>query len=156
MSKPVVKIQTLEDSPSWLDRRLVLAYIHTTYRLLLPAYDLRIGQFNAAFDAWLQGQNAGTFAFITASNPYSQWLAQEENQRRNTLLEDHLRALSLSPLPACAAGDDQSWAPEPGFFTLGIEPEQAVEAGRAFEQNAIVFAERGKMPELWWIVQNHW
>lgn len=151
MSKPIVKIQTLEDSPSRLDRRLVLAYLQTTYRLLLPALDLRIGRLNAAVDEWLNGQKAASLAFLTAWNPGSRLHAPAENRRRNRLLEKHVRALSFRLQPGCAVGDDPEWTPEPGFFVPDLPGEVAVEAGRLFEQNAIVFAVRGAAPELWWI-----
>ena len=65
MSKPAAIITTLEDSAPWLDQRLVLAYLRSTYRILTPLFDLRIGQHHSTFDQWLANAGADGSAFLT-------------------------------------------------------------------------------------------
>ena len=150
MSKPSAIITTLEDSVPPLDQRLLSAYLRTTYRVLMPAFDLRVGQINTDFDLWLAEQGAGQFVFITAWNPFSQNWPPAENERRNRALEKDLRSLSHQVLPGLGIGEGD-WPPEASFCALGVSPEQAVELGQAFEQNALIFGRKGSMPELWWL-----
>lgn len=165
ISKPTAIITTLEDSVSWLDQRLVSAYLRTTYRCFLasaevpaPArgepesgvFDLRVGKTHPVFDHWLAGQGIRQYAFITAANPASQPLSEEENEHRNQALEGTLRHLVASVLPGISIGDEY-WPPEAGFFALGISAEQAVGQGRLFSQNAIVFGQTGGIAALWWL-----
>jgi hypothetical protein len=53
---------------------------------------------------------------------------------------------------ACFEGEgrdpDRKWTPERSVLVAGIPRADAEAAGRAFGQNAIVFVERGKAPEL--------
>jgi len=150
MSKPSAIITTLEDSVPWLDQLLVSAYLRTTYRVRMPPFDLRVGLINKDFDGWLAEQGARQFVFITACNPFSQTLPPEENERRNKLLEMDLRHLSHQVLPGLGIGEGE-WAPEASFCALDISPEQALQLGRTFEQNALVFGRKGRVPELWWL-----
>ncbi len=159
MSKPTAVIITLEDSASWLDKRLILAYLRTTYRCFPPygggikggVFDLKIGTLHFDFDRWLEQQNFRHFAFITAWNPGSQPLTTAENERRNWKLEKELYDLAKKVIPGVAEGDDKNWPPEPGFFILDISPENAVNLGWEFGQNALVFGQKEGVPELWWL-----
>jgi len=153
MSKPAAVIITLEDSASWLDQRLILAYLHTTYRVRTPTFDLRIGQSNPVFDLWLAENKVHQFAFITAWNPQSQSLSMEENTRRNQELEKEFYLISIKILPGLGIGDDSDWPPEASCCALNISPEQAVALGRKFDQNALVFGRKGEVPALWWVAE---
>ncbi len=151
MSKPTAVITTLEDSAPWLDQRLVLAYLRTTYRVLMPRFELRVGQHNAGFDLWLAEQQMHEFIFLTAWNPGSKPLPADENERRNRALEKELHRFAKQILPGVGIGDDKNYPPEAGFFALGISSAEAVALGRAFDQNALVFGCLGGLPELWWL-----
>lgn len=151
MLKPVAKLTCLEDSPFRLDRRLILAYLNTTYLVLRPPFVLRIGARNPVFDDWLQAQKAQRYAFLTAWNPRSIPLSLNENRQRNASLSDMLHHAGLRLFPASGAGDGGDWPAEDSFLILDISPELSVELGRRFEQNALVFGQRHAAPELWWL-----
>lgn len=151
MSKPIAKIGKLEDSLDWLDRRLVEAYLRTTYRLLSPPFEIRIGAKNVVFEKWLKKQNAKTYAFVTAWNPRSKLLSEEENRLKNKDLEADLKKASRLVLPASNVPDAGDWPSEESFFVLDISPEEAICLGKKYEQNAIVWREKGGVPELWWL-----
>lgn len=157
MSKPSAVITTLEDSAPWLDQRLVLAYLRTTYRCLPPyggkVFNLRVGQYNDLFDLWLAEEQVRHFAFLTAWNPGSTPLPADENERRNQALEKDLRRRARQVLPGVGIGDDKNYPPEAGFFALNISATEAVALGRAFGQNALVFGQAGGPPELWWLAK---
>lgn len=151
MSKPVVQITTLEDSPPWIDRRLVDAYLRTTYRAPEPGLELRVGVRNPALQAWLEQWDAPNFAVLTAWNPRSEPLSTIENAARNARLEIDLRRAARIVLPALGIGDRGDWPPEDSFFAAGLAPDTAAALGLEFGQNALVFGEKGRAPVLWWL-----
>ena len=178
MSKPVAVIRKLEDSPHWLDQRLVGAYLRTRYNPTpdpspagrgdlecsaerneacvaspLPAGEgLRIARpLPAPLAEWFSIQNISTFAIITAWNPASKPLPEAENHLRNNNLESELKRVSRQILPGRNIGEDGDWLPEESFWSLDISPESAVRLGKLFGQNAIVWWEKDGLPELWWL-----
>ncbi|MEO6760509.1 MAG: DUF3293 domain-containing protein [Saprospiraceae bacterium] len=152
MSKPAAVITTLEDSASRLDQHWVSAYLRTTYRVLTPPFDRRIGETNKAFDHWLENQGADQFTFLTAWNPFSAALTPAENECRNRELESELLELGVAVYPGLGIGDDPTWSPEASFCALDLPPEEAVRLGQKFAQNALVYGRKGSVPELWWLV----
>ncbi len=150
MSKPSAIITTLEDSVLLFDQQLVEAYLRTTYRVLQPLFDLRIGVLNKDFDLWLAEQRVEHYTFITAWNPFSRKTSPEENQRRNEQLEKELQARSKQVLPAVGMGEGE-WPPEESFCALDLSVEAALRLGRQNEQNALVFGRTAAVPELWWL-----
>lgn len=160
MSKPVIVIRKLEDSPEWLDRRLVAAYLATIYRVeLAPAgavergfVELHPGYGHSRYFArWLAEQNCDTYAVITAWNPASVKLSAEENAQNNKQLASDLREVSRFLLPATNLDPDDRWPPEESFFACAISAGNAARLGRKYGQNAIVWWEKGGAPELWWL-----
>jgi hypothetical protein len=152
MSKPVAKIGKVEDSPDWLDRRLVEAYLRTTYRAVSPFFEIKIGVKNAAFEKWLEERGFKTYAFITAWNPRSKMLSEAENRLKNKDLEADLKKVTRLVAPALNVPAASDWPPEESFLALGISPEDVIELGKKFTQNAVVWWEKGGVPELWWLV----
>jgi hypothetical protein len=151
MSKPVVLIKTLEDSPLWVDRELVLAYLTTKYLVLNPALEIRIGSMNPAMESWLDHSGIDHFAFITAWNPRSVVLPESANMKRNALLEAQLREEADQVLPGLGVGADGRWPPEPSFLATGLSPDRAIHLAKVYDQHAIVYWQRQGLPELWWV-----
>ena len=152
MSKPVAVIRKVEDSPDWLDRRLVEAYLRTSYQIKSkPFPPIRIGVTNPLLEGWLDEHHFKSYAFITAWNPFSKLLHLPENQRRNKDLETELKNTACFILPGFGIGEDDNWPPEESFFAPGIAAEDAIRLGRKYGQNAIVCWEKGGLPELWWL-----
>jgi Protein of unknown function (DUF3293) len=92
-----------------------------------------------------------SWAIITAANPYSQILAELENQQRHHQLRSHLAELQLSWLEALGRDQTGIWTPEQSFCILGIGRLEAIAIGRQFEQNAIVYGELYQPAELQWL-----
>lgn len=156
MAKPIVVIRNLEDSPDWLDQRLIAAYLNSKYwteaiQLNDSGVFFEIGQPALALESQLQEHGVRSFAFITAWNPASRMLDQWHNQWRNLQLEFELHARCRLLRRGMGIGHEDDWAPEESFLCVDISPERAVEAGRQFGQNAIVYWQEGGVPELWWI-----
>jgi hypothetical protein len=136
-----------------MDRtQLEAAYRHTHYRVRTPdgGFVIRIGQPCAALETLLRETGASCWAFITACNPRSQSLSAEVNAKRMAQLTAMLTEEDLAVIPGEGADPDGGWPPEESVLVLDIEREEALELGRAWEQNAIVCGEAGGLPELLW------
>lgn len=154
MSKPVVVIRKLEDSPDWLDRRLVGAYLSTQYRAEVgQSLHLRIGQkLPTATSRFFNEKNISTLAVVSAWNPASIRLAEAENQSRNEKLERKLQKTARLFLPGFNVSNAGDWLPEESFWAVDIMAQEAVRLGKFFGQNAIVWWEKMEVPELWWLL----
>jgi len=89
-----------------------------------------------------------TAAFITAFNPYSQELSNQENKDRNHKLEKLIQSLHFDYIHGEGKCGDGDWDGEKSFLILGISEEQASEIGKEFEQNAIVWCDKDAIPHL--------
>ncbi|OGX83200.1 DUF3293 domain-containing protein [Hymenobacter glacialis] len=111
--------------------------------------------------------NSRSIAYLTSQNPEPKsgsWLAVDsiENQVHFNGLEDELKAQELVAWDVAASqarADEQFPAirqqqqannmyREDGCWLLNITPETACEWGRRYKQDAIVYAEAGKMAQL--------
>ena len=125
---------------------LLLGYEATCYSILKPKINIFIKKENQELHSFLSDQNFTTWCFITAWNPFSKALSNEENKALNLLLEADLTSYSHFP----AKGQDTlgDWPPEISFFVGNITKAQAVDLGKKYHQNAIVFGENNSLAEL--------
>jgi putative PIN family toxin of toxin-antitoxin system len=126
---------------------LLLAYEKSDYVVLEPKLVLHVGEPSAALDELLESHGERTAAFVTAANPGSKPRPQAENQAANRKLLESQRLLARTCLEGEGRAPDQSWA-ERSFLVLGIPLPEAEALGRSYGQNAIVFCEKGRPPEL--------
>lgn len=110
----------------------------------------RIGEHSTAIDEILSINQAASFAFITAYNPYSKTTAKAENEVRQKALEQTVNALGLSFLNGYGTDENEKWQPEQSIFVFDISKLEAARIGREFRQNAVVYCEKGKRAELIW------
>ena len=87
-------------------------------------------------------------AFITAWNPYSNVLSEQENNARQAELIKTLEAKGYSCLMAEGRPRTGDWKFEPSVFVPGLSQEDARLIGQAFEQNAIVWVGADCIPKL--------
>jgi hypothetical protein len=130
------------------------SYLNTIYRVRAPegTIAIRIGEPCPALERVLEEVGAATWAFITACNPYSQTLTAEVNAQRQAQLEQMLAEAGLAMIPGEGVGIDGDWPLEASVLVLGLKREQAIAIAQVWEQNAIVYGERGGLPELVWCV----
>jgi hypothetical protein len=128
---------------------LLEAYRNTRYVVLgEPELVLRIGEPNPALDALLDAKGAAAAAYLTASNPRGRVQAESDNAIAAAALRRSLSDAGYACLPGEGRDPEGKWTPEKSVLVLGMAREDAVALGRALDQNAIVFVERGKAPEL--------
>jgi len=116
------------------------AYEQTQFyvRECTPEFCIRIGSHHERLDEMLHDHQCDGWSYITASNPASDLLSDEQNAGRNRELESLLESQSFVFYRGEGVGSDPAWPAEASFLILGISREAAVLLGRQFGQNAIV------------------
>jgi len=113
-----------------------------------PDLVMRIGERNAVLDALLDEDGAATAAYLTAANPNGEPRDETANELSCAALHQALADAGYT----CYAGEGRdprgAWPAEPSVLAIGVSRHEAIVIGRSYEQNAIVFIERGKAPEL--------
>lgn len=132
-----------------LDGALLEAYRKAEYVVFgEPPLVLRIGEANRRLDGMLEAARKETAAFITACNARGERRSDSDNQAAQVRLE---RALEEKPY-GCYPGEGRDaegrGLAEPSLLVVGISRADAEAFGRRFEQNAVVFIERGGAPQL--------
>ena len=127
-----------------LSPALIAAYQQAEY-VVHGRCTLRIGRRSPALDALLDEHGAASAAFVTAANPRSEKRSEAENRAALAALE---ASLAWPFYRGEGRDPDGEWPAEPSLLVVGIARGEAEALGRALDQNAIVFAERGGAPEL--------
>lgn len=128
---------------------LIAAYEKALYVVFgRPELVLRIGQHNPDLDELLEAEGAATAAYVTAYNPRGEARSAWHNEIANAALVE----LQTKAGRRCFEGEGRDpqkrWKPERSALVIGISRADAQALGRAFGQNAVVFVEKGRAPEL--------
>lgn len=134
------------------------AYRATAYEALGlgTTLDLRVGRAHPELDALLEATGRRSWAFLTAWNPGSQSLSQEENEERQGALTALLAATPGEGdepallLPGRGRGLAGDWPPEESVLALGLPVLTALDLARRFGQNALLAGQRGGTARLVW------
>ena len=130
-----------------LQPELVLAYLSTRYCFNVDgeAIVLQIDIHSNELEEYLSSQGYKSWAFVSAYNPYSEELSDQENIKRHNLLKKILEELGHSFIEGEGVSEDERWH-EPSFFI----PEASIQLGESlgilFKQNAILYGELGSEP----------
>ena len=134
---------------SILDQDLISAYKATSFHVKAePAFTLNIGKVSNELNALFKQNNISNASFITAWNPYSKSLSDEENQARNKELKNELNIRSLKFIDGFGQDPLGQWSGEDSFLVFGIGLEASKKLGNQFEQNAIVWSDKDAVPQL--------
>lgn len=125
---------------------LVLSYLKTNFTVFSPKIEIKIGTISDELNALLLLKNKQDWAYITASNPYSQILSDEENNERHEQLKETVKEYIV--FEGEGVGEDPKWKPEISLLILGITKEDAISIGNQFQQNAIIVGALNKKSEL--------
>ena len=133
-----------------MDQNLLRSYFSTVFEL--PS---STGTIRASMDGEIVKNEADLpdllrqpFALLTAYNPRSMLLPRKVNDQRNQVMRD-LLILGCYRVETCLGYDDEpdaTWR-EPTWLVHGIDRQEAVDFGRTFRQNTIVYC-RDARPEL--------
>ena len=84
------------------------------------------------------------FYMITAANPFSKLLTDEENRIRNQELHSNLSEYYQEILAGIGKDSTSTWAEE-GWVVRGVEEQKLISLAKKYEQNAIFkFTQEGR------------
>ncbi len=132
---------------------LETAYRATTYRVCLPDghCDLRPGVPSETLRCWLEAVGATCFAILTAYNPASLPLDENENSSRQSQLEYELLDSGYETYVGENVADNAAWPVEESCFVPGITLAEVMTLGEKYGQNAVVCGGADGVPELVWL-----
>ena len=132
-----------------LASELIDAYEKADYVVFAdPELVLRIGEPSPRLDALLEAEGASVAAYLTAANPRSEPRTDAQNRSAGATLDELLASAGYPRYAGEARDPRNQHAAEPSVLVIGIYRDNAATLGRLFGQNAIVFVEKGKPPEL--------
>lgn len=117
----------------------------------IETIDLRIGRRSAPLDALLARQAATTWAFLSAVNPGSTRLDEEENRRRTRRLAAAVARRGWTRYRGAGIDPSGRWPDEPSFLMLDAPLDEVVALAARFGQAAIVHGTTGGRACLRWI-----
>ena len=127
----------------------IAAYKKALYVVLGdPELVIRIGEPNPDLDELLEAEGAATAAYITAANPHGEATSAWKNEIANAALVQTQTEAGYRCFEGEGRDPQGRWRPERSALVVGIPRADAERVGRAFGQNAIVFVEKGRAPEL--------
>ena len=126
------------------------AYRRTTYTARAGNSDIRINPdcLSSELDVLLNERGIGEWAYVTAYNPQSQRLSEDDNAKRQPELIEAVRNRGLTFFEGDAVADDGAWPAEPSLLILGIRSDDARALGRQFGQLAVVVGRMGEPARL--------
>ena len=117
--------------------------VHST-----PEFVLNIGQHSEELRQLFTQHKLNAAAFITAYNPFSQQLSQDENFERQANLVKEIKSRGLNLIQGLGQDPNHKWEGEPSVLVLGIAFEAAKKLARTYEQNAFVWCDEACTPQL--------
>ena len=89
-----------------------------------------------------------SWAFISAWNPYSKKVSEEDNEIRHAKLIKLVETKKFPTSEGYGVPENEEWEAEKSLLILGISRREAIFFGKRMEQNAIVWGRLGGVPEL--------
>lgn len=128
------------------------AYRRTLYRARLAAgeVELRVGERSAALDAELAARGLDAWGWLTAVNPRSEPLGDDENARRLAALDVELAGAGWEVAAGVAIDPDGRWPEEASRLVFGALPGALAVLAARWEQHAFLAGRRGGPVELHW------
>jgi len=129
-----------------MEDHLISAYLNTEFRVNGFDKPIMVGENSINADELLVEKKLTEWAYVTAYNPLSYALSENENEQRNSLLKHMLKDYFVIE----GAGQDkkQQWPAEKSFFIAGITLYDAKILAIKFGQRAIVYGKINNPAEL--------
>ena len=111
----------------------------------------RIDESNQQIEELLTKHERSSACFITAGNPNGQRIDEKVNESRMKELETLIQEKQLPYYFGQGEDPKGAWI-EKSLLVVGIELGEADQLARHFEQNAIIWFQRGSAPSLRWYI----
>jgi hypothetical protein len=109
---------------------------------------LKVGEASPRIDALLDRFDAACAIVVSAINPRSRVLPPETNARLHDELVHLLEQCNLQFLHGEGRDPKGHWIPEIECIVFGMSLADGLAIARRFDQNAVVYLERGRAPRL--------
>lgn len=128
-------------------------YLATQFRVTehSPPFTLRIGERSVQVLELFGSSGVASAAFLTAWNPRSEMQSDDANAAAQAKLVARLVATGHRCFAGIGEDLSGQWPGEPSLLALGVGRERAVQLGREFGQNAVVWVGAEGVPELVWL-----
>lgn len=128
---------------------LLSAYERTRYIVYYDIpFTLRIGVHSAELKKLHDTHLTMCSAFISACNPGSVEMTDEQNEERQRALKQELDVSGYACYEGLGQPEDEDWQGEPSFLVLNIPEPEAVSLCKKFGQLAIVYCGKDAVPRL--------
>ena len=135
---------------SVITKNLVANYRATDYQIGTGSDSilLRIDQYSAPLAKLLIASEQPCAAIISAYNPYSQLVSDEENLSAHEALRNYLHNHSYAMIESLNSDPTHLWPAEKSLFVPGLDLNTAKLLGQQFNQNAVVWIKNDAIPRL--------
>jgi hypothetical protein len=129
---------------------LIESYRATSYQIGVnsDAIFLRIDRYSESLAKLLIASQQSCAVIISAYNPYSQLVSDEENQAAHESLRNCLSHHYYPVIESLNIDPANLWPAEKSFFVPGLDLNTARALGRQFNQNAMVWIGNDAIPRL--------
>lgn len=154
----LAKLHTM--SPPSPDTSQLPAALQQAYRSALYRVDaaqgavaqtLRAGEHNDWLGQQLGRQLIQAACYLTACNPWGQILEPAENARRMRALRQALDSEGWQYLDGCGQDPLGHWPAEDSVLIWGMDAGTALQWGRHWQQNAVLWSDADARPRLLWL-----
>jgi hypothetical protein len=129
---------------------LFRAYKSTEYRVYGDEpFSMFVGKRSAEIELLFKEHSVSSAVFITAYNPRSKQLSDEENKTRLFQMEHEIKSMGYQIIDGMGIGQDSvpAWTEE-SLLVLGMTESEADSLSSRYEQNAYVIAASDCIPML--------
>ena len=130
--------------------KLLEIYKQTNYFISDLGIQIVIEKFNNKIDKEVEKFNKISWAFISASNPFSKNISDKKNEQNFELLKEQVSENYIKYFIGYGQGQG-GWESEKSIFIIGITETQATKLGLLFGQNAIVIGSVGGTAKIKWL-----
>ena len=133
-----------------MNQLLQYAYLNTDYHVDAPgaAFKLNVGCYSPELDQLHQKFGVSTSLYITAWNPFSELLTDEDNDAKQQALVSDITDLGLDIMNGRGIAQSGDWPPEESIIVLGCDESTAITLSQKYQQNAVVFSDENAIPRL--------
>lgn len=130
---------------------LIAAFLATHYRVNASAdqyFTLRINSHSPELHSLHAANDVSSSAYLTAWNPLSEAVSPDENHAAQDALLADLKTLNVSTLTGFGLDPTNEWHGEEHILAIGLSRDIAVDLGKKYKQNALVWNGPDAVPEL--------
>lgn len=132
-----------------VDESLIQAYLEAKYVACSDHYiTMQVNHFNAALLQVMVKNGYASAAFITAYNPFSNPLTQEENEQRHQHFLSIIAEKNIPHFTGFGTDKEEEWPKEQSLLLFNITKLDSLELAKQFGQNAILWIEDDAIPQL--------